>query len=75
MLETLIKIKFKFKLWILKPTMILLISVVITNLLKINAIAIIPLLINILIYSSAYILFSFIFKLISKTEIKNFITL
>lgn len=69
------KIKFKFKLWILKPTMILLISVVITNLLKINAIAIIPLLINILIYSSAYILFSFIFKLISKTEIKNFITL
>ena len=69
------KIKFKFKLWILKPTIILLISVVITNLLKINAIAIIPLLINLLIYSSAYILFSFIFKLISKAEIRNFITL
>ena len=67
------KIKFKFKLWILKPTTILFISVVITNFLKINAIAIFPLFINILIYSIAYILFSFIFKLVSKAEIKNFL--
>ena len=67
------KIKFKFKLWILKPTIILLISIAITNFLKINAIAVFPLIVNILIYSIAYIVFSLIFNVISKTEIKNFL--
>ena len=67
------KIKFKFKLWILKPTSILLISVVITNFFKIHANAIFPLVVNILIYSIAYIVLSFIFRVISKSEIKNFL--
>lgn len=67
------KIKFKFKLWILKPSIILLISVVITNFFKIHANAIFPLIVNILIYSIAYIVLNFIFKVISKSEIKNFL--
>lgn len=67
------KIKFKFKLWILKPSIILLLSIIITNFLKIHANAIFPLIVNILIYSIAFIIFSFLFKFISKSEIKNFL--
>lgn len=67
------KISFKFKLWILKPTIILLISVIITYFIKINATALFPLLVNILIYSLAYFLLSFGFKIISKAELKSFL--
>ena len=68
-----ISVKFKFKLWILKPTIILLISVIITYFIKINATALFPLLVNILIYSLAYFLLSFGFKIISKAELKSFL--
>lgn len=67
------KIKFKFKLWILKPTTVLVISIVTTSILKIHSFSVFPLIINILIYSFTFILFSFILKLISKTELKSFL--
>lgn len=67
------KIKFKFKLWIFKPTIILLITVIFINFIKIEAVTLFPLLVNILIYSGTYILLSFGFKIISKTEFKKFI--
>lgn len=67
------KIKFKFKLWILKPTIILIISVIFTLFIKIQSYSLFPLLVNILIYSVIFIFSSFSFKLISKSDIKNFL--
>ena len=67
------KIKFKLKLWILKPSLILFMSIAITNLIKIDSPAIFPLLVNILIYSIIFISLSFKFKIVAKTEIKNFL--
>ena len=66
------KIKFNLKLWILKPSIILLISVVITNIIKINAPALFPLIVNILIYSIIFVFLSFTFKIISKKKLKLF---
>lgn len=67
------KIKFKFNLWILKPSLILFISTIFTNLVKINSSAIFPLIVNILIYSIIFILLSFKIKIVSKQEFKNFL--
>ncbi len=66
-------ISFNLKLWIIKPLTALFFSLIITILLKIHSNAIFPLLVNILIYSIFYILFSLILKIITKNEFKDFL--
>ena len=66
-------INLNFKIWIFKPFVILIFSMTITIFLKIHSNAIFPLFVNILIYSITFIFFSFVFKIVTKNEFKEFL--
>ncbi len=66
-------INFNFKIWIFKPFVILIFSMSITIFLKIHSNAIFPLFVNVLIYGITFIFFSFVFKIVTKNELKEFL--